>query len=186
MNVRKKLIILDRDGVINFESIDYIKSPEEWIPIPGSIEAIALLSKAKYSMVICTNQSGVSRGLFSLQMLERIHQKMLLLITQAGGKIERIYFCPHRPNENCACRKPKIKMFEDIQRDFNIPFSEMIYVGDSERDFEVAQKIGCQFFLVRTGNGEATLKKLSAKKNIVAFDDLLAVVMSLLNSDFQD
>src|SRR3989338_8553572 len=119
------LIILDRDGVINFESADYIKSPEEWIPIPGSVEAIALLSKAKYRIVIATNQAGVNRGLFSLQMLDRIHQKMLTFIENAGGKIEKIYFCPHHPDENCECRKPKTKMFQDIQRDFNVDATNM-------------------------------------------------------------
>src|SRR3990167_2316329 len=157
---KNMLIILDRDGVINFDSDNYIKSPDEWIPIPGSIEAIALLTKAKYKMVIATNQAGVNRGKFSLETLQKINQKMLTTIESSGGKIEKIYFCPHHPDENCECRKPKTKMFQDIQRDFNVDATNMIYIGDSEKDFLVAQKIGCEFFLVRTGNGEKTEETL--------------------------
>lgn len=148
------LIVLDRDGVINYESKNFIKTPDEWIPIPGSIDAIATLSKAKYKIVIATNQSGVHRGLFSEKTLSAIHEKMLQLIRAQGGTVEKIYYCPHMPEENCACRKPKPGMLEKIHADFGVPFSEMIFVGDSERDFLAAKAVGCQFAWVRTGNME--------------------------------
>ena len=170
------LIILDRDGVINVDSPDYIKSPEEWVPIPGSIEAIAKLSK-KYSVVIATNQSGINRGLFSLDTLNKIHEKMIMQINAAGGKLKAIYFCPHTPAENCECRKPKPGMLLQIQQDFNVKNTDMIYVGDSVKDYEVAQKIGCKFVLVRTGNG---LKTLETVQNINVYDDLLAAAQNEL------
>ncbi|OGT40461.1 MAG: D-glycero-beta-D-manno-heptose-1,7-bisphosphate 7-phosphatase [Gammaproteobacteria bacterium RIFCSPHIGHO2_12_FULL_36_30] len=173
---KNMLIILDRDGVINFDSDNYIKSPDEWIPIPGSIEAIALLTKAKYKMVIATNQAGVNRGKFSLETLQKIHQKMLTTIESSGGKIEKIYFCPHHPDENCDCRKPQPGMFYQIQRDFKIKSDDMIYVGDSLKDYEVAQKIGCTFFLVRTSNGIKTEKTLTPSSKVKIFDDLISFV----------
>src|SRR3989338_4932304 len=173
---KNMLIILDRDGVINFDSDNYIKSPDEWIPIPGSIEAIALLTKAKYKMVIATNQAGVNRGKFSLETLQKIHQKMLTTIESSGGKIEKIYFCPHHPDENCDCRKPQPGMFYQIQRDFKIKSDDMIYVGDSLKDYEVAQKIGCTFFLVRTSNGIKKEKTLTPSSKVKIFDDLISFV----------
>lgn len=163
------LYILDRDGVLNFESTAYIKSPDEWIPIPGSIEAAARLSKAGNRIVIATNQAGVGRGLFSLDMLEKIHQKMLSVIASHGGKIEKIYFCPHAPVENCHCRKPKPGMLLQIQKDFNLKSSEMIFIGDSDRDYQAANAVGCEFILVKTGNGMETAKTM---KDVKVFDDL--------------
>ncbi|OGT44901.1 MAG: D-glycero-beta-D-manno-heptose-1,7-bisphosphate 7-phosphatase [Gammaproteobacteria bacterium RIFCSPHIGHO2_12_FULL_38_11] len=168
------LIILDRDGVINFDSVDYVKSPDEWIPIPGSIEAIAQLSKAGNTIVIATNQSGVNRGLFSLKTLEKIHEKLIRAVESFGGKITKIYFCPHAPDENCHCRKPKPGMLQQIQKDFTVKNTEMIYVGDSVKDFEVAQAVGCKFILVRTGNGKKTEKQLT-KIKLPVFENLLAV-----------
>lgn len=174
----KKFFVLDRDGVINFDSDHYIKSPNEWIPIPGSIEAIAQLTKAKYKMVIATNQSGVNRGLYSLETLQCIHQKMLTAIESAGGKIEKIYFCPHRPDENCACRKPRPGMLQQIMRDFNLKSDEIIYIGDSHKDWEAAQAVGCEFMLVRTGNGKKTEVTLKALHFKIA-DDLMSVVTKI-------
>ncbi|MDP1574302.1 MAG: D-glycero-beta-D-manno-heptose 1,7-bisphosphate 7-phosphatase [Coxiellaceae bacterium] len=167
------LIILDRDGVINFDSPDYIKSPEEWIPIPGSIEAIAQLSK-KHSVIIATNQSGINRGLFSLDTLNKIHEKMIMQINAAGGKLKAIYFCPHTPTEDCDCRKPRPGMLLQIQKDFNVKNTDMIYIGDSEKDYEAAQAMGCSFILVKTGNGENTSKKIQQVK---MFDHLLAAAL---------
>lgn len=168
--------ILDRDGVINFESTAYIKSPDEWIPIPGSIEAVSLLSKAGNKIVIATNQAGVGRGLFTLEMLEKIHQKMISLIESHGGKIEKIYFCPHAPIENCDCRKPKPGMLLQIQRDFRLKNSEIIFIGDSDRDYQAAKAVGCEFILVKTGNGARAVQTL---KDVKVFDDLASVVHSL-------
>lgn len=165
------LFVLDRDGVINQESEDYIKSPDEWIPIPGSIEAMALLSK-KHRLVIATNQSGVNRGLYSLETLQNIHQKMITLVENAGGKIEKIYFCPHRPDERCICRKPMPGMLQHIQRDFQISQNEWMMVGDSLRDLEAATTMKMKFILVRTGNGKKTEKKLTATVIPLIFDDL--------------
>src|SRR3990167_5442749 len=152
------LYILDRDGVINFESTEYIKTPDEWIPIPGSIDAVAALSKAGNQIVIATNQAGVARGLFSLEMLEKIHQKMISLVEARGGKIDKIYFCPHHPDDHCNCRKPKPGMLLQIQKDFHVRAAEMIFIGDSLRDYEAAQTVGCEFVLVKTGNGENALR----------------------------
>lgn len=173
------LYILDRDGVINKESSVYIKSPDEWIPIPGSLEAIALLTKAGNKIVIASNQSGVGRGLLSLQMLEKIHQKMLSAIESFGGKIEKIYFCPHAPDDHCNCRKPKPGMLLQIQQDFQVKASEMMLIGDSLRDYEAAYTVRCPFILVKTGNGEHTIQTVP---HVMAFDDLHAAVKMLLNN----
>lgn len=170
-NEMAMFLILDRDGVINFDSDNYIKSPDEWIPISGSIDAIASLTKANIKMVIATNQSGVNRGLYSQETLNKIHDKMLMTIKLAGGKIEKIYFCPHRPDENCDCRKPRPGMLQQIQRDFNLKNDEMIYVGDSLKDYEAAQAVHCIFFLVRTGNGKETEQALK-NTAVKIFDDL--------------
>src|SRR3989338_9777955 len=121
--------------------------------------------------VIATNQSGVNREIFSKESLQHIHQKMRTLIENAGGKIEKIYFCPHRPDENCLCRKPKPGLLHQIQRDFQVPFSEMIFVGDSDRDWEAAKAVGCPFVLLRTGNGEKTAKLFTYTE---IYDNLLA------------
>lgn len=180
MTAKKVLIVLDRDGVINHDSDYYIKSPDEWIPIAGSLEAIAQLTRAGYQIVIATNQSGVNRGLYSLDILNAIHQKMRTAIESCGGKIEKIYFCPHRPDENCECRKPQPGMLRDIQRDFKVNNDEMIYVGDSSKDYEAANIIGCPFFLVKTGNGLKTVLELK-NKPVSVFDDLRAFVTYFLN-----
>lgn len=172
------LFILDRDGVINFDSDNYIKSPDEWIVIPGSLEAIGLLTRAQHTIVIATNQSGVNRGLFSLEILQAIHEKMLALITAAGGKIEKIYFCPHTPSENCDCRKPKTGLLEQIKKDFPNDFANAIYIGDSEKDYLAAQKMQCEFILVKTGNG---LRTLEHHNHLRVFDDLLRAVKTVLS-----
>jgi D-glycero-D-manno-heptose 1,7-bisphosphate phosphatase len=167
-----QILVLDRDGVINYDSDYYIKSPEEWIPIPGSIEAIARLTKRGVKIVVVTNQSGVNRGLYSEAMLTKIHEKMLNMIEAAGGKIEKIYYCPHRPEEKCYCRKPNPGMLEEVMRDFNSTKEELVYVGDSEKDYEAAKAAGCNFVLVRTSNGKQTEKALKDKAKIKVFDNL--------------
>ena len=172
------LFILDRDGVINFESPDYIKSPDEWIPIPGSIEAIAQLSKAGHTVVIATNQSGLSRGLYDHTMLQKIHQKMIDAVEALGGTIKKIYFCPHHPDENCHCRKPKPGMLQQIMQDFSVTADQMIFIGDSERDYDAACAVGCRFMLVETGNG-GKFQKTLGNVPFPVFPDLLTATSFL-------
>lgn len=170
----QKLIILDRDGVINYDSKDYIKTPEEWIPIPGSIEAISNLSQCGYQVVVATNQSGVSRGYFDIFALNAIHKKMLDAVSEANGWIEAVFFCPHTDNDNCTCRKPKPGLFEEICKRFAIPPEKILAVGDSKRDIEAAVAAGCQPCLVLTGNGKKTQAECILPENIRIFDNLLA------------
>lgn len=169
------MFILDRDGVINQESSEYIKSPDEWIPIPGSVEAVGALSQAGHRIVIATNQSGVNRGLYTTQTLEKIHTKMVQAINDAGGKIEGVYFCSHHPDEQCNCRKPKPGLFQQILRDFPVKNSDIVSIGDSVRDYDATCAMGFQFVLVRTGNGKKTEKALK-NVDILVFDDLAAAV----------
>jgi D-glycero-D-manno-heptose 1,7-bisphosphate phosphatase len=180
----KPLVILDRDGVINVESPDFIKSPEEWHPIPGSLEAIARLNHAGYWVAVATNQSGVERGLFDLAMLERIHQKMRDHLAKLGGHIDLLLFCPHHPDTHCECRKPKPKLMNDIATHFNIDLEQtrVPAIGDSLRDLLAAKTAGCEPFLVLTGNGQRTCEKLPADlKTIAIHSDLGAAVDALLS-----
>lgn len=155
------LVILDRDGVINHDSDDYIKSPDEWQPLPGSLEAIARLCRADYTVVVATNQAGVGRGLFSLEMLIRIHRKMASSIRDKGGRLDSVFFCPHSPAEQCGCRKPKPGMLLEISDRLGIGLSGVPVVGDSLRDLEAAEAAGAIPVLVKTGRGRLTQEKLS-------------------------
>ncbi len=179
----KKLIILDRDGVINQDSPDYIKSVDEWIPIPGSLDAIAALNKADYTVVIATNQSGIGRGLYTLETLEKIHQKMRDALSQVNGHLDGIFFCPHEPTDHCLCRKPLPGLFHQIFNHFKVaaPFNNIMSIGDSLRDLEAAQNAGCTPILVLTGNGEKTKQKLpTTLLNIPIYSNLAAAVSALL------
>lgn len=174
------LIILDRDGVINQDSPDFIKSPEEWLPIPGSLEAIAKLTRAGHTVVVATNQSGIARGLYSLEMLDKIHQKMQNELAKVGGQIDAIYFCPHGPDDACVCRKPKPGLFLEIANDYRTNFSDAVAVGDSWRDLQAAQTAGCKAVLVKTGNGKKTLLEYSELNNTIPiYDDLAHFVNQL-------
>ena len=155
------LVILDRDGVINHDSDDYIKSPDEWQPLPGSLEAIAPLCRADYTVVEATNQAGVGRGLFSQEMLIRIHRKMASSIRDKGGRLDSVFFCPHSPAEQCGCRKPKPGMLLEISDRLGIGLSGVPVVGDSLRDLEAAEAAGAIPVLVKTGRGRLTQEKLS-------------------------
>ena len=155
------LVILDRDGVINHDSDDYIKSPDEWQPLPGSLEAIARLCRADYTVVVATNQAGVGRGLFSQEMLIRIHRKMASSIRDKGGRLDSVFFCPHSPAEQCGCRKPKPGMLLEISNRLGIGLSGVPVVGDSLRDLEAAEAAGAIPVLVKTGRGRLTQEKLS-------------------------
>jgi D-glycero-D-manno-heptose 1,7-bisphosphate phosphatase len=168
---QNRYILLDRDGVINHESDDFIKSPEEWQPIDGSLEAIALLNEHGYKVAVITNQSGVARGLFDAATLEKIHAKMRRMAEEKGGKIEAIYFCPHGPDDNCNCRKPKPGLLEQFAADNNVSLSGMPVVGDSLRDLQSAQAVGASPILVKTGKGQKTLIE-NPNLNIPVFENL--------------
>jgi D-glycero-D-manno-heptose 1,7-bisphosphate phosphatase len=175
-----KLIVLDRDGVINFDSEDYIKSPREWVPIPGSLEAIARLKQAGYRVVVSTNQSGVARGKFDMMTLNAIHQKMHQGAQKAGGEIDAIFFCPHAAMDDCDCRKPKAGMLHTIALRFNVSLKGVPTVGDSLRDLQSGFVVGCTPYLVRTGKGEKTIEKGGLPPSTLTFDNLAAVVDHLL------
>ncbi len=175
-----KLIVLDRDGVINYDSDQYIKSPEEWRPIPGSLEAIARLNHAGYRVVVATNQSGIGRGLFDMATLNSIHDKMHKALTHVGGRLDAVFFCPHTADAKCECRKPKPGMLSEIGKRFNSELTGLPCVGDSLRDLMSADGVGAQPMLVLTGKGEKTLRDGNFPKNTVIFPDLAFAVSALL------
>lgn len=174
-----QLIILDRDGVINHDSVDYIKSPQEWRPITGSLEAIARFNRAGYRVVIASNQSGIGRGLFDVDALNAINRKMDALLAPLGGRIEAVYYCPHAPHDQCACRKPRCGLFRQIAEQMNVDLENALAVGDSLRDIQAALAVGAKPILVRTGNGEETLKSGLLPAGIPVFDNLAAVAAEL-------
>ncbi len=175
------LIILDRDGVINHDSDDFIKSPAEWEPIEGSLEAIAKLNHAGYRVVVITNQSGIARGLFDIDTLSRIHAKMRRMLTQVGGTLEAILYCPHGPDDNCDCRKPKAGNFIELAQRLRIELKGIPAIGDSLRDIQAAQTVGACPILVKTGKGEKTLADGDLPDNIAVYNDLAAAVDALLD-----
>jgi D-glycero-D-manno-heptose 1,7-bisphosphate phosphatase len=175
-----KLIILDRDGVINFDSAQFIKSPDEWKPIPGSLAAIARLNYAGYRVVVATNQSGVGRGLFEMDTLNAIHEKMLKALAQVGGRIDAIFFCPHTSADNCACRKPKPGMLIEISNRFNTNLSGVPAIGDALRDLQAAVAVGAKPMLVLTGKGKKTAIDPELPAGTLIFPDLAAAVAHLL------
>lgn len=177
-----KVIVLDRDGVINHDSDQYIKSLAEWVPIDGSIDAIARLSQAGYRVFVATNQSGLARGYFDERTLDAMHQRLLDLVQEAGGEIEGIFYCPHGPEDQCRCRKPLPGLFEQIEQYLGAPLSGSPAVGDSLRDLQAASAVGAKPILVRTGKGERTLASGKGLENIPVFKDLSAVVDDLLSA----
>lgn len=176
----KKLVILDRDGVINSDSENYIKTPDEWIPIPNSLSAMSCLNKLGYTIVVATNQSGIARGYYSLDALEAIHRKMQEELMKVEGHIEQIYFCPHAPDADCACRKPNSGLLSTIFQDFPKAFPDATLVGDSLRDIQAAQKAGCGAVLVKTGNGRKTIASNKGLDLIPIFEDLSDYVSRLI------
>jgi len=173
-----KLIILDRDGVINQDSAHFIKSPEEWKAIPGSIEAIARLTQANYRVVIATNQSGIGRSLFDMETLNAIHNKMLKAVNQAGGRIEAIFYCPATAESNSPYRKPAPGMLREIGERMNLPLTGVPAVGDSLRDLEAAAAVGAQPILVLTGKGAKT-RGMDLPPGTQVHADLAAVARAL-------
>ncbi|APZ42013.1 D-glycero-beta-D-manno-heptose 1,7-bisphosphate 7-phosphatase [Acidihalobacter ferrooxydans] len=174
-----KLIVLDRDGVINRDSDAYIKSPDEWEPLPGSLEAIARLNEAGYTVTVATNQSGIARGLFDIATLAAIHQKMHRLLARHGGHIDAVFFCPHGPDDGCDCRKPDAGLFTQIARRYDADLTGVPAVGDSLRDIEAALLVDAQPMLVRTGKGERTLAAGMLPASLPVFDDLAQVAATL-------
>jgi len=177
------LIILDRDGVINEDSDDFIKSPHEFIPLPGSLEAIARLNAAGYCVAVATNQSGIARGLFDLQTLDAMHHKLEKLLTTVGGHLEGIFYCPHAPDAGCDCRKPKPGLLQQISHKLETELSGVPVIGDSLRDLQSAQAVGATPILVRTGKGERSLAALAKEPDLAkvpVFNDLAGAVDALL------
>jgi D-glycero-D-manno-heptose 1,7-bisphosphate phosphatase len=175
-----KLIILDRDGVINIGSDQFIKSPDEWKPIPGSLEAIARLTREGWRVVVATNQSGLARGLFEMATLNAIHAKMHRAVMQAGGRIEAVFFCPHSAEMDCNCRKPRAGLFVEIAARYSLDLRGVPVVGDSLRDLQVAESVDAWPLLVKTGKGKKTLAAGGLPKNTTVFADLTEAVDQLL------
>jgi D-glycero-D-manno-heptose 1,7-bisphosphate phosphatase len=158
MKTSIKLIMLDRDGVINEDSADYIKSVEEFHPLPGSLEAIAALSKAGFKLAVVSNQSGLARGYFSQKTLEAMHDFLCESVKKHGGILDAIFYCPHLPEDHCDCRKPKTALLEKAARHFQVKPSETIFIGDSWKDMQAAMAFHSLPILVKTGNGETVTK----------------------------
>jgi D-glycero-D-manno-heptose 1,7-bisphosphate phosphatase len=177
-----KLVILDRDGVINQDSAHFIKNPNEWIALPGSLEAIALLNQSGYRVALATNQSGIARGLFDMATLNAIHDKMHRALALVGGRMDALFYCPHAADDHCACRKPKSGMIEDIARRFSVDLKDVYAVGDALRDLQAFANAGCKPILVKTGKGEETLENGDLPANTLVFADLAEAVQNIINA----
>lgn len=178
-----RFVILDRDGVVNLDSDQFIKTPEEWVPIPGSLEAIAALNQAGFRVVIASNQSGIGRGLFEMSALNAMHEKMYKALANLGGRVEAVFFCPHTAADGCDCRKPKSGMFEQIGERFGIELRAVPVVGDSLRDLEAGVAVGCVPHLVLTGKGQKTQDKGGLPAGTRIHDDLAAFARWLVTGD---
>jgi D-glycero-D-manno-heptose 1,7-bisphosphate phosphatase len=186
-----KLIILDRDGTINEDRDDFVKSPDEWVPIPGALEAIARLNHAGWHTVVATNQSGLGRGTFDMSTLNAMHAKMNQLLAKQGGRIDAVFFCPHAPEDACSCRKPMPGLLEQIGERFGVEFADVPVVGDSLRDLEAGQAVGCPTHLVRTGKAaqldDAQIAALCAQvPGTVVHADLAAFAEYLIRAERAD
>jgi len=175
------LVMIDRDGVINEDSNEFVKSVAEWRPIKGSLEAIAALHRGGWRVAVVTNQSGVGRGLYDEATLAKIHEHMRERARAAGGEIAGVYYCPHLPDDGCDCRKPKPGLFRALERELRVSVIGAPYIGDRLSDIEAALGVGAQPILVRTGTGAAT-EALLAGRDVPVFDDLAAAARSLLDS----
>ncbi|PCJ24295.1 MAG: D-glycero-beta-D-manno-heptose-1,7-bisphosphate 7-phosphatase [SAR86 cluster bacterium] len=177
-----KVVVLDRDGVINHDSDNYIKSAEEWLPIDGSIDAIATLSKSGYQVMVATNQSGLGRNYFDEYALAKMHTKLCTMVEEAGGIVDGIFYCPHTPDQNCECRKPKTGLLKQIESEFSCSLSGSCFIGDSYGDIQAALAFGCEPILVRTGKGLITEQRIQKEglSNISIFDNLASAVLEKL------
>jgi D-glycero-D-manno-heptose 1,7-bisphosphate phosphatase len=176
-----KLVVLDRDGVINVDSVHFIKNTNEWVPIPGSLEAIALLNQSGYRVAIATNQSGISRGLFDMVTLNAIHDKMYRALNALGGRIDAIFYCPHSADDHCDCRKPKPGMMEEIGRRFGMDMKGVPVVGDALRDLQAGAALDMQPILVRTGKGQDTLAAGNLPEGTLVFANLAEAVQHIIS-----
>ncbi len=177
-----KLIILDRDGVINEDSDDYIKSPDEFIPVAGSLVAIARLKQVGFTVVVATNQSGIARRLFDIGALNAIHEKLQRELAGHGASLDGIFFCPHGPEDGCECRKPKAGLLREIARRFQVDLDGVPSIGDSWRDVQAAREVGATPMLVKTGKGQRTLDKHAAElQDIAIYSDLAQAVDALVS-----
>jgi D-glycero-D-manno-heptose 1,7-bisphosphate phosphatase len=186
-----KIVILDRDGTINEDRDDFVKTPEEWVPIPGALEAIARLNHAGWHTVVATNQSGLGRGTFDMSTLNAMHAKMNQLLAKQGGRIDAVFFCPHAPEDACSCRKPMPGLLEQIGERFGVEFADVPVVGDSLRDLQAGQAVGCPTHLVRTGKAglldDAQLAALCAQvPGTVVHADLAAFAEYLIRAERAD
>lgn len=178
--MKPRLVILDRDGVINRDSTAFVKSAAEWQPLPGSLEAIGILTRANIPVAIASNQSGIGRGLFTRRALYAMHRKMRRLAREQGGEIDRILYCPHRPDEGCSCRKPAPAMINKLLALYGLAGQDVLVVGDSVRDLDAAVSAGARPVLVLTGNGLRSVDELRERNATVeTFDDLLAFANSV-------
>ena len=175
-----KLVILDRDGVINKDSNDFVKSVDEFIPYPDSLNAIARLNHAGYTVAIATNQSGIGRGYYDETTLDAMHKKLKTLLAPLDGHIDFIAYCPHHPDAGCDCRKPKPGLLNQIAQHFDSDLNTAIVVGDSLRDLDAARAVGARPVLVKTGKGERTLAQAEGLKNVPVYPQLSAFVDDLL------
>lgn len=173
-------VILDRDGVINEDSDAYVKSADEWVPLPGSIEAIARLKRAGLPVAVTTNQSGIARGLFGLAELDAMHSKLAALLAQHGASVDGIFFCPHGPQDDCDCRKPLPGLYVQAAQQLGLPLSDAMVVGDSLRDLQAAVAVGAQPVLVLTGKGQKTQHDDRLPPGTQVQADLAHVVDALL------
>ena len=181
-----KLVILDRDGTINHDRDDYIKSAAEWLPLPGALEAIARLTHAGWHVVVASNQSGLGRGLFDVATLNAMHAKMHKLLAAVGGRVEAIFYCPHAPDQACECRKPRPGLFRQIGERYGVQLKGVPVVGDSARDLIAGAELGCEPHLVLTGKAEM-LRGQPLPENFPAgtrvHDNLMAFAQHLLQRD---
>ena len=177
---QRRLVVLDRDGVINRESADFIRTPDEWVPLPGSIQAIADLTRAGFAVVVASNQYGIGRGLFTADTLAAIHARMAGTIEAAGGRLAGIFVCPHRPEDACECRKPRPGLMQQIEAHFGLTLRGQPVIGDSRRDLEAAWQVGARAILVRTGNGASTEQGLDGGAVVEVLPDLAAAAALLI------
>ena len=178
-----KLIILDRDGVINEDSDEYIKSPDEWIPIPGSLEAIGKLSQNSFRIIIITNQSGIGRKIFSVDMLHAIHKKMITHLSEFGGVIDGILFCPCKPEDHCNCRKPKPGLYNEVSNRLQMSLKNVFCVGDKITDIEAAKNAGGSPILVRTGKRKDEVNDELPPKHVPVYNDLASFVDKIITEE---
>lgn len=176
-----KLVILDRDGVINEESDEFVKTPSEWVPLPGSLEAVTRLKRAGWTVFLATNQSGLSRGLFDLAAFHEMHRKMRRLLGELGGDIDGIEYCPHAQKDDCECRKPKPGMYLSIARRLDVGLDDVPIIGDSPRDLEAARAVGARPILVLTGKGVNTLQAHPELAGGEVYENLAGAVDQLLS-----